>query len=50
MAEVQAEQAASQDRIQFDLAASRANNEELLRANEELCRDLQRMGECTTNE
>jgi len=48
--EVQAEQAASQNRFQDDLATSRANNEELRRANEELCRDLQRMRERTTDE
>jgi len=50
LAEVQAEQAASQDRFQVDLVASRTNNEELRKANEELRRDLQRMGERTTDE
>ena len=44
LAEVQAEQAASQNRFQDDLAASRANNEELCRANKKLRRDLQCMG------
>jgi len=31
---------ADQERIQVDLAASQARNEELRRTNEELCRDL----------
>jgi len=48
LTEVQAEQAASQNRFQNDLVASRANNEKLRRANEELPRHLQRMGERTT--
>jgi len=43
MAEMQAKQAASQNRYQNDLATSHA-------ANEELRRDLQRMGERTTGE
>jgi len=38
LAKVQAEQAANQDQFQVDLAVSRANNEELRRANEELRR------------
>ena len=50
LVEVQAEQATSQNRFQDDLAASRANNEELHRANKELRRDLQCMGERTTDE
>ena len=50
LAEVQAEQTASQNRFQDDLAVSQANNEELSRVNEELRRDLQRMGEHTTDE
>jgi len=50
MAEVQAEQAANQNRFQDDLAGSRANNEELRRANKELRRDLQHIGERTTDE
>jgi len=50
LAEVQAEQAANENRFQNDLAASRANNEELRIANEELRRYLQRMGERTTDE
>jgi len=50
LAEIQAEQAASRNRFQNDLAASRANNEELHRANEELRRDLQHMGERTIDE
>ena len=41
LAEVQAEQAASQNRYQHNLVVSHANNEELRRANEELRRDLQ---------
>jgi len=44
MAEVQAKQASSQNRYQNDLAVLHTNNEELRRANEELRRDLQRMG------
>ena len=48
LAEVQAEQGASQDRFQVDLAMSRANNEELRKTNEELRRDLQYMGEFTS--
>ena len=50
LVEVQAKQAASQNRYQNDLAAPHANNEELRRANEELRRDLQRMGEHTIEE
>jgi len=50
VAEVQVEQAANQDRFQVDLAASRANNEELYKTNEELRRDLQLMGERTTDD
>jgi len=50
LAEVQAKQVASQNRFQDDLAALRANNEELCKANEELRRDLQCMGERTTDE
>jgi len=50
LVEVQAEQTASQNRFQDDLEASRANNEELRRANEELRRDLQCIGEHTTDE
>ena len=50
LVEVQAKQAANQNRFQDDLAVSRANNEELRRANEELHRDLQRMSERTTDE
>ena len=50
LAEVQVEQATNQDRFHVDLVASRANNEELRRANEELRRDLERMGERTTDE
>jgi len=50
IAEVQVEQAANLDRFHVDLAASRANNEELCKTNEELRRDLQRMGERTTDE
>jgi len=50
LAEVQAEQAASQNRFQDDLATSYANNKESRSANEELHRDLQRMGERTTDE
>jgi len=48
--EVQAEQAASQNRFQVDLDASRTDNEELHRANEELHKELQRMGERATGE
>ena len=50
LAEVQAEHAASQNCYQNDLAVSHANNEELRRANEELHRYLQRMGEHTNDE
>jgi len=50
LAEVQAEQAANQDLVQYDLAVLCANNEELHIANEELRRDLQRMGERTNDE
>ena len=50
LAEVQAEHAANQNRFQDDLAASRANNEELSKANKEPRRDLQSMGEHTTDE
>jgi len=49
LAEVQAEQVASHNRYQNDLAASHANIEEMHRANEELRRDLQHMGEHTTD-
>jgi len=49
-AEVQAEQEASQNRYQNDLAASHASNKQQRRANEELYRDLQRMGERSTDE
>jgi len=50
LVEVQAEQATSQNWYQDDLAASHANNKELRRANKELRRDLQRMGERSTDE
>jgi len=33
-----------------EIAASRADNEELRRANDELCRDLQQVGECKVDE
>ena len=44
LAQVQAEQTFSQNWFKIDLDASRTDNEELHRANEELCRKLQRMG------
>jgi len=50
LAEVQAEQTASQNRFQVDLDASQTDNEELHRANEELRKELQRMGERATGE
>jgi len=50
LAEVRAEQAASQDRFHVDLDASRTNNEELRRANEELRKDLQHVGERVAGE
>jgi len=40
LAEVQAEQTASQNRFQVDLDVSRTSNEELHRANEELRKEL----------
>jgi len=39
-----------QDRIQVDLAASQANNEELCKTNEELRRNLHNVGERTVDE
>ena len=39
-----------QDRFQVNLAASQASNEELGRTNEELCRNLQNVGERTVDE
>jgi len=50
LAEVQAEQVASQKRFQVDLDASQIDNEELHRANEELRRELQCMGERAAGE
>jgi len=50
LVEVRAEQALRQDQFQVELDASHASNEELREANEELRRDLQCMGECTTGE
>jgi len=50
MAEVQAEQTASQNRFQVDLDTSRTDNEELRKVNEELGRELQRIGEHATGE
>jgi len=35
--------------LQVEVAASRVDNAELRRANEELRRDLQHVGECTTD-
>jgi len=48
LAEVWPEQAHKQDQFRVELDASRARNEELHRANEELRRDLQRLGERAT--
>jgi len=39
-----------QERIQVDLAASQAKNEELRRTNEELCKNLQQAGERVVDE
>jgi len=39
-----------QDRFQVDLAISQANNEELRRTNEELCKNLLNVGEHTMDE
>jgi len=50
LAEVRAKQVASQDRFQVDLDASRTDNEDLRRANEELRSDLQRMAERAAGE
>jgi len=45
LAEVRVEQALRQDQFMVELNASQTSNEELRRANEELRRDLQRLGE-----
>jgi len=50
LVEVQAEQIASQNRFQVDLDASRTNNKELRKANKELRKELQRMGEHAAGE
>ena len=50
LAEVRAEQALTQDQFRVELDASRTSNEEICRANEELRRDLQRLGEYTVEE
>ena len=49
-AEVRAEQALRQDQFRVELDASRTSNEELRRVNEELQRDLQRLGERAAGE
>jgi len=50
MAEVQAEQVLTQDQFRLELDASRASNEEVRKANEELHRDLQWLGERSMGE
>ena len=50
MWEVRAEQVLRQDHFRAELDASQASNEELRKANEELHRDLQRLGERSTGE
>jgi len=50
LAEVQAKQTVNQNQFQVDLAASRANNEELRKTNEELRTDLQRKGDRMVDE
>jgi len=45
LVEVRAEQALKQDQFRVELDASQTSNEELHKANEELWRDLQRLGE-----
>ena len=39
-----------QDRFQVDLATSQANNKELRRTNEELCKNLHNVEECIIHE
>jgi len=50
MAEVRVEQVHRQDQFKTELDASRVSNEELHKANEELRRDLQRLGERSMGE
>jgi len=50
MVEVQAEQVLRQDQFILELDASRASNEELRKASEDLHRDLQWLGECCMGE
>ena len=50
LAEVRAEQAHRQDQFRVEFDTSRASTKELCRANEELWRDLQRLGERAAGE
>jgi len=48
MAEVRTEQVLKQDQFMAEIDASQTSNEELRKANEELRKDLQQLGECST--
>ena len=50
IAEARAEQLLRQDQLMVEIDASQANSEELRKANEKLCKNLQHLDQCSTTE